>query len=151
MSISSQIWLLRRVVGLLTFPSFEVLNRSAIYGSEKWYSGRIVTNIFSVQTVPPNSYNFNVDNIRVCKILGSGVQASRTMNGMVFQRGAEGEIKKVDKARIAVYTCPFDLTQTETKVHCRFLIEFFRNSQKIFNCESKFVLHSELFVSGFLD
>uniref|UniRef100_A0A915Q5C0 T-complex protein 1 subunit theta n=1 Tax=Setaria digitata TaxID=48799 RepID=A0A915Q5C0_9BILA len=68
-----------------------------------------------VQIVPTNTYNFNVDNIRVCKILGGSVQASKTMNGMVFQRGAEGEIKKVDKARIAVYTCPFDLTQTETK------------------------------------
>ncbi|VDP11963.1 unnamed protein product [Onchocerca flexuosa] len=68
-----------------------------------------------VQIVPTNTYNFNVDNIRVCKILGSSVQSSKTMNGMVFLRGAEGEIKKMDKARIAVYTCPFDLTQTETK------------------------------------
>ncbi|MCP9257954.1 T-complex protein 1 subunit theta [Dirofilaria immitis] len=68
-----------------------------------------------VQIVPKNTYNFNVDNIRVCKILGSSVQSSKTMNGMVFLRGAEGEIKKMDKARIVVYTCPFDLTQTETK------------------------------------
>lgn len=37
------------------------------------------------------------------------------MNGMVFKRGAEGEIKKAVNARVAVYTCPFDLTQTETK------------------------------------
>ncbi|KHJ83174.1 TCP-1/Cpn60 chaperonin family protein, partial [Oesophagostomum dentatum] len=68
-----------------------------------------------VQTVPKNSYNFNVDNIRICKILGSGVSTSMVMNGMVFKRGAEGEIKHVNNARIAVFTCPFDLTQTETK------------------------------------
>uniref|UniRef100_A0A0N5A824 T-complex protein 1 subunit theta n=1 Tax=Syphacia muris TaxID=451379 RepID=A0A0N5A824_9BILA len=68
-----------------------------------------------VQTVPKNSFNFNVDNIRVVKIIGSGVQASRTMNGMVFKRGVEGEIKKVDNAVVAIYACPFDLTQTETK------------------------------------
>jgi T-complex protein 1 subunit theta len=38
------------------------------------------------------------------------------MNGMVFRRGAEGDIKKVSNARVAVFACPFDLTQTETKV-----------------------------------
>ncbi|TMS38391.1 hypothetical protein L596_005128 [Steinernema carpocapsae] len=68
-----------------------------------------------VQTVPKNSANFNVDNIRVCKILGSGVQHSRVMNGMVFKRGAEGTVRSVTGARVAVYSCPFDITQTETK------------------------------------
>uniref|UniRef100_A0A915BFC9 T-complex protein 1 subunit theta n=1 Tax=Parascaris univalens TaxID=6257 RepID=A0A915BFC9_PARUN len=68
-----------------------------------------------VQTVPKNTFNFNVDNIRVCKILGAGVRSSSTMNGMVFRRGAEGEIKEVTNARIVVFACPFDLTQTETK------------------------------------
>ena len=29
-----------------------------------------------VQTCPRNSFNFNVDNIRICKILGSGVHSS---------------------------------------------------------------------------
>ncbi|VDL84119.1 unnamed protein product [Nippostrongylus brasiliensis] len=64
-----------------------------------------------VLTVPKNSFNFNVDNIRICKILGSGVNTSMVMNGMVFKRGAEGEVKSVQNA----FTCPFDLTQTETK------------------------------------
>ncbi|EFP11957.1 hypothetical protein CRE_31372 [Caenorhabditis remanei] len=68
-----------------------------------------------VTTCPANSYNFNVDNIRICKIIGSGVNTSRVMNGMVFKRGAEGEIRSASDARIAVFTCPFDLTQTETK------------------------------------
>ncbi|CAI2350832.1 unnamed protein product [Caenorhabditis sp. 36 PRJEB53466] len=68
-----------------------------------------------VTTCPANSFNFNVDNIRICKIIGSGVHTSKVMNGMVFKRGAEGEIKSATDARIAVYTCPFDLTQTETK------------------------------------
>ncbi len=72
-----------------------------------------------MQTVPKNAFNFNVDNIRVCKILGAGVHASKTMNGMVFRRGAEGEVKKVENAKVAVFTCPFDLTQTETKVKHR--------------------------------
>lgn len=36
---------------------------------------------------------------------------------MVFCRGVEGEVKKVLNARVAVFACPFDLTQTETKVY----------------------------------
>lgn len=69
-----------------------------------------------VKTVPQNASSFNVDNIRVVKILGAGVGSSHVMNGMVFRRGAEGDVKKVANARIAVFACPFDLTQTETKV-----------------------------------
>ncbi|CAD5226986.1 unnamed protein product [Bursaphelenchus xylophilus] len=68
-----------------------------------------------VQTVPQKASNFNVDNVRVVKILGAGVGSSHVMNGMVFRRGAEGDIKRVSNARVAVFACPFDLTQTETK------------------------------------
>ena len=66
--------------------------------------------------MPKNSNNFNVDNIRVCKILGAGVASSHITNGMVFKRGAEGEVKQVQNARVAIFACPFDLNQTETKV-----------------------------------
>uniref|UniRef100_A0A183C7C6 T-complex protein 1 subunit theta n=1 Tax=Globodera pallida TaxID=36090 RepID=A0A183C7C6_GLOPA len=69
-----------------------------------------------VQISPKNNTtSFNVDNIRVCKILGAGVFSSYVTNGMVFRRGAEGEIKGASNARVAIFACPFDLTQTETK------------------------------------
>ena len=47
---------------------------------------------------------------------GSGIGGSTVMNGMVFKRVAEGEVKLKSEAKIAVFTCPFDITQTETKV-----------------------------------
>lgn len=34
---------------------------------------------------------------------------------MVFKRQVEGDISKVNKAKVVVYTCPVDITQTETK------------------------------------
>ena len=34
---------------------------------------------------------------------------------MVFKRAVEGDVTKVEKAKIAVYTCPVDSVQTETK------------------------------------
>lgn len=35
---------------------------------------------------------------------------------MVFRRAVEGEITKASKCKIAVYSCPLDIMQTETKV-----------------------------------
>jgi len=37
---------------------------------------------------------------------------------MVFKRTNEGDITKQTDAKIAVYTCPIDITTTETKVCC---------------------------------
>lgn len=35
--------------------------------------------------------------------------------GMVFQRTVEGSVTSKEKAKVAVYSCPFDVTTTETK------------------------------------
>ncbi|XP_060626444.1 T-complex protein 1 subunit theta isoform X1 [Anolis sagrei] len=66
-------------------------------------------------SVFPDSGHFNVDNIRVCKILGSGICASSVLHGMVFKKETEGDITSVKNAKIAVYSCPFDGMITETK------------------------------------
>ena len=34
----------------------------------------------------------------------------------MFKRLVEGDVNKVENAKIAVYSCPLDVTQTETKV-----------------------------------
>ena len=60
--------------------------------------------------------SFNVDNVRVSKILGSGIHASDVVRGMVFQREAEGDIRKVSDAKIAIFSCALDSETTETKV-----------------------------------
>uniref|UniRef100_A0A8C4F883 T-complex protein 1 subunit theta n=1 Tax=Dicentrarchus labrax TaxID=13489 RepID=A0A8C4F883_DICLA len=61
------------------------------------------------------SGNFNVDSVRVCKILGCGVTASTMLHGMVFKKEAEGDVTSVKDSKIAVYSCPFDCMVTETK------------------------------------
>ena len=35
---------------------------------------------------------------------------------MVFKRQVEGDVTKAEDCKIAVYSCPVDLMQTETKV-----------------------------------
>lgn len=49
---------------------------------------------------------------------GSNLYNSSVVNGMVFKRTNEGDITKMNNAKIAVYTCPIDITTTETKVCC---------------------------------
>lgn len=63
----------------------------------------------------PEKTTFNVDNVRVCKILGAGLFQSEVLTGMVFKREVEGDISSVSKAKVAIYSCPVDINQTETK------------------------------------
>jgi len=68
-----------------------------------------------VSTLPTDAIRFNVDDIRVCKILGSTLESSRIIPGMVFKRYVDSEVKNVQNAKIAMFNCPLDNLQTETK------------------------------------
>jgi T-complex protein 1 subunit theta len=59
---------------------------------------------------------FNVDNVRVSKIIGSGALASTVVRGMVFNRPPVGSVKSMKDAKVAVYTAALDGAFTETKV-----------------------------------
>uniref|UniRef100_A0A069DZ90 T-complex protein 1 subunit theta n=1 Tax=Panstrongylus megistus TaxID=65343 RepID=A0A069DZ90_9HEMI len=82
------------------------------YGNEDFLAKLITKACISIM---PEETTFNVDNVRVCKILGSSLLNSEAILGMVFKRQAEGEITKKNKAKIAIYTCPVDIATTETK------------------------------------
>lgn len=82
------------------------------YGNEDFLTDIIIKACVSIL---PETSAFNVDNVRVCKILGSGLYSSEVVQGMVFKRNVEGDITKKTNAKIAVFTCAVDITQTETK------------------------------------
>lgn len=65
--------------------------------------------------MPKNPYNFNVENVRVAKILGGNLKQSRVIKGMVLPFGAIGNVRHKDEARIAVFTCSIGQADTETK------------------------------------
>ena len=69
-----------------------------------------------IGVLPKNPYNFNVDNVRVVKIPGGGLNDSKVVKGMVFRRDAEGTIKHVENAKVAVYAQGVDTATTDTKV-----------------------------------
>jgi len=66
-------------------------------------------------SILPDKTTFNVDNVRVCKIVGAGLHNSQVVQGMVFKKSAESTIIKKDSCKVAIYTCPVDALQTETK------------------------------------
>ncbi|XP_052811560.1 T-complex protein 1 subunit theta-like [Mya arenaria] len=82
------------------------------YGHEDFLAKLIADACVSVMA---QKSTFNVDSIRVSKILGAGVLQSSLVQGMVFRRAVEGEVTKMSKAKIVVYSCPLDIMQTETK------------------------------------
>jgi len=82
------------------------------YGNEDFLAELISKACISIL---PEQTTFNVDNVRVCKILGSGLFSSQVVQGMVFRRQAESTIIKKDNCKVVIYTCPVDALQTETK------------------------------------
>lgn len=59
---------------------------------------------------------FNIDNVRVVKIMGLSLLGSEVVKGMVLPREPEGHVKNVrEKSKVVVFTCPIDISTTETK------------------------------------
>lgn len=86
--------------------------QSKQYGNEDFLANLITKACVSIL---PEQTTFNVDNVRVCKVLGSGLNNSQVVQGMVFKRQVEGEITRAEKAKVAVFGCAVDIMQTETK------------------------------------
>lgn len=69
-----------------------------------------------IDVCPKNTNNFNVDNVRVVKITGSGAYNSSVVKGIVIKRDTEGTVKSITDAKVAVFAQGVDTTSTETKV-----------------------------------
>lgn len=68
-----------------------------------------------IDVCPSNQNNFNVDNVRVAKIIGGGLYQSEVVQGLVIKRPTEGTLLHVRDAKVVVYGCAVDTSATETK------------------------------------
>ncbi|KAI0989398.1 hypothetical protein GJ496_003470 [Pomphorhynchus laevis] len=65
--------------------------------------------------------NFNVDNVRICKIKGGSVFSSFKVQGLVLKSDVESQCRSISQkdsqnpVKVAVYSCPFDISTLETK------------------------------------
>ncbi|XP_075245222.1 T-complex protein 1 subunit theta-like [Convolutriloba macropyga] len=83
------------------------------YGYEDFLSELIAKACIS--SLPADKMHFNVDHVRICKILGSSLLSSEVCKGMVFKRETETTRDEAVNAKVAVYSCPIELLSTETK------------------------------------
>lgn len=85
------------------------------YGLEDLISNLVVDAVKLIIN-PKNPNSFNVDSIRVVKIMGSALSNSQVIKGMVFPREPEGSVKNIrERSKVVVFTCPIDISTTETK------------------------------------
>ncbi|KAG8665697.1 T-complex protein 1 subunit theta [Fusarium poae] len=82
-------------------------------GNEAFLADLVAEAVLNV--LPKNPANFNIDNIRVVKIMGGSLEQSKVVKGMVFPKEPDGSVKKATRAKVGVFTCPIDAGQTETK------------------------------------
>ena len=65
--------------------------------------------------MPKSANKFNVDNIRVQKILGGGILDSEVIHGIVVVRGSETSIRSQTDCEVAVFNTNIEMQQGETK------------------------------------
>lgn len=85
------------------------------YGLEDRISGLVVEAVRVILN-PKRPELFNIDNVRVVKIMGASLAQLEVVKGMVFPREPEGHVKHVgQRSKVVVFTCPIDISTTETK------------------------------------
>jgi T-complex protein 1 subunit theta len=77
------------------------------YGLENFLSGLIAE--AALYAMPTDSNKFNVDAVRVQKILGGTINDSQVIHGMVVLRGSETTITEVRQAKIAVFNTSIEM------------------------------------------
>ncbi|XP_021741246.1 T-complex protein 1 subunit theta-like [Chenopodium quinoa] len=97
----------------------EVISRmKAAVASKQFGQEDMLCNLIAdacIQVCPYNPVNFNVDNVRVAKLVGGGLHNSTVVRGMVLKSDAVGSIKRVEKSKVAVFVQGVDTSATETK------------------------------------
>jgi len=83
------------------------------YGLEDLVGGLITK--ACLHTLSKNKNKLNVDNVRVQKILGGGIQDSEVIQGMVVLKMCLTSVHRVNKAKVAVFNTNIEMNQGETK------------------------------------
>lgn len=87
--------------------------------------------------------DFNADFVRVAKIQGGCLEDSFVVRGLVLPVIPRGTVQKMDNCKIAVFSCPIELRETETKG--TILLENAEELQKLSKNEEN--LYEELILS----
>jgi T-complex protein 1 subunit theta len=94
-------------------PCLESVIATKLYG----YENLLAPMVYEAckYAMPDNLSRFDVKCVRVAKILGSSINDSMVVRGLVVLRPPENSITHVKDAKIALFNCPIESEQGETK------------------------------------
>jgi len=95
-------------------PCLESVIATKLYGYESFLAP-LVYDACMYAMPEKNLKNFDVECVRVAKILGPSINESMVIRGLVVLRGPETGHHLVKDAKIAVFNCPLETGQGETK------------------------------------
>ncbi|MCQ2915151.1 MAG: T-complex protein 1 subunit theta [Alphaproteobacteria bacterium] len=89
-----------------------VIGSKLAHGQETFLAPLIAQACINV--VPTQIEKFDVDNVRVAKILGGSLMKSEVIKGMLVVRKTEGVVQHAENCNVAVYNCEFQTKGAET-------------------------------------
>lgn len=91
--------------------------KTAIMGKQYGYEDVLAPAVAQacISILGKNAASFDVDSVRVEKLVGGGVSDSSVVRGMVVTRDSEGTMKKLKNAKVAVYGGGLDFGKPESK------------------------------------
>lgn len=89
-----------------------VIGSKMVHGQENFMAPIIAEACINV--IPSKPEDFNVESVRIAKILGGSLMDSTVLKGVVIVRNVEGSITNVEKCQVAVYNCPLETQGSET-------------------------------------
>nr|AAD34470.1 chaperonin-containing-TCP1 theta subunit [Tetrahymena pyriformis] len=99
-----------------------------------------------INSKPENDDTFDLEFVRVAKILGASIEDSYVQQGLIITRNAEGSITRVSNPKVAVYSCPLDTQQAETKGTV-----LIQNAKELLNYTKSEESHAESIVKKIAD
>ena len=95
-------------------PCLESVIATKLYGYESFLAP-LVYDACRYALPEKELKHFDVEHVRVAKILGSSITESTLVHGLVIVRGSETSITRVKDAKVALFNCPLETGQGETK------------------------------------
>jgi len=99
-----------------------------------------------INVVPENKEKFDVDNVRVAKILGGNIMKSEVIKGMLVVRKTEGSVTSCEKCNVAVYNCEFTTKGAETNDQV-----VFKTADELLNYNKSEEEHMEKVIKSIVD
>ena len=121
-----------------------VIGSKLVHGQESFLAPLIAEACINV--VPENKEKFDVDNVRVAKILGGNIMKSEVIKGMLVVRKTEGAVTSCEKCNVAVYNCEFTTKGAETNDQI-----VFKTADELLNYTKSEEDHMEKIIKGIVD